>query len=109
MILIAAENCFNYQLNVNSLMRTRDISLNKMIPLNGSRGDILSHKSQLIKCIEVKHFYFLFFGRHLELHKEYNNLAIENSFNRFFGHLNVGLDTKNILSKLIKKLDMLKR
>ena len=32
-----------------------------------------------------------FFERHFELHKKYNNLAIEN---RFLGYLNVRLDTK---------------
>ena len=34
------------------------------------------------------------FGHHLELHKKYYILAIENSFNRLLGHLNVGLDTQ---------------
>ena len=43
-----------YQLIVNSLIMTRDMSLNKMIPLNRSPGDILNHKSQLQKCIDVK-------------------------------------------------------
>ena len=34
-----------YRLNVNSVILTRDRSLNNMIPLNESPGDILSHKS----------------------------------------------------------------
>ena len=34
-----------YQLNVNSLILTRDKSLNNMIPLNASPGEILNHKS----------------------------------------------------------------
>ena len=42
-----------YQLIVNSLIMTWDMSLNKMIPVNGSPGDILNHKSQLQKCIDV--------------------------------------------------------
>ena len=66
-----------YQSNVNSLIRTQAMSLNNMIPLNGSSGNILSHKSQLQKCIEVKYVIFChFFGRHLELHKKYYNLAV---------------------------------
>ena len=72
-----------YQPNVTSLDRTRDMSLNKMIPLNGSPGHILSLKSQLQNYIEVKY-----------VHKKYYNLAIENSFNRFLDLLYVGLDTK---------------
>ena len=79
----------------NSLIRTRAVSLNKMIPLNGTPGHILSHKSQFQKAIEVKYVIFRYFlGRHLELHKKYYNLAIENSLNRFHDLLNVGLDTK---------------
>ena len=101
MILIAAIlkiifwQFLRYQSNVNSMIRTRVMSLNKMIPLNGSSGHILGHKSQLQKCIDVKYVIFRhFFGRHLELHEKYYNLAIENSFNRFLDLLNVRLDTK---------------
>ena len=84
MILIAAilEIAFwqflRYQSIVNSLIMIREMSLNKMIPLNGSPGDILNHKSQLQKCIDVKYVIFLhLFRRHLRLHKKYYNLAIE--------------------------------
>ena len=34
-----------YRFNVNSLILTRARSLNNMIPLNASPGDILNHKS----------------------------------------------------------------
>ena len=34
-----------YRLSVNSPILTRDRSLNNMIPLNDSPGDILNHKS----------------------------------------------------------------
>ena len=34
-----------YRLSVNSLILTRDRSLNNMIPLNERPGDILNHKS----------------------------------------------------------------
>ena len=34
-----------YGLNINSLILTRDRSLNNMIPLNESPGDIFNHKS----------------------------------------------------------------
>ena len=34
-----------YRLNINSLILTRDRSLNNMIPLNESPGDIFNHKS----------------------------------------------------------------
>ena len=50
-ILIAAilKICFwsfiLYRLNVNSLILTRDRSLNSMIPLDAGPGDILNHKS----------------------------------------------------------------
>ena len=47
-----------YQLIVNSLIMTRDMALNKMIPFNGGPGDILNHKSQLQKCIDVKYVIF---------------------------------------------------
>ena len=47
----------------------------------------------------------IFFGRHLELHKKYYNLAIANIFNRFLELLDVGLDTKIIfLSRLRGKI-----
>ena len=39
-------------------------------------------------------FFLILFGRYLELHKKYYNLAIENIFSRFLVNLNVGLDTK---------------
>ena len=54
---------FRYQSNVNSLIRTRAMSLNKMIPLNGSPGHILSLKSQLRKYVEVKYVIFRHFLR----------------------------------------------
>ena len=114
MILIAAIlkiALWQFLLNrliVNGLIMTRDMCLNKMIPLNGCPGDILKHKSQLQKCIDVKYVIFrYFFRRYLGLHDKYYNLAIENSFNRFLDPLNVGLEAKNRLSKLIKTLDIL--
>ena len=63
-----------YQLIVNSLIMTRDMSLNKMITLNGSPGDILNHKSQLQQCIDVKYvILWHFFRLHLGFHENFGN------------------------------------
>ena len=71
------------------------MSLNKMIPLNGGPGNISGHKSKLQKCISVKYVICCLF---LDAILNYTilaitQLAIENSFNKFLGHLNVGVDT----------------
>ena len=47
-------------------------------------------------------FFLILFGRYLELHKKYNNLAIENIFSRFLVNLNVGLDTKIVFLSLLR-------
>ena len=80
-----------YRLNINSLILTCDRSLNNMIPLNESPGDILNHKSKLQKCIELKYVFFVIF---LDAILKYCNLAIKNSFNIFLDLLNVILVVK---------------
>ena len=48
MILLAAiSKIVFWQFFLQVFQLTRDMSLNKMIPFNGSPVDILSHKSQL--------------------------------------------------------------
>ena len=67
---------------------------------------VTNHNFKVCKG-KVCHFLSFFFGRHLELHKKYYNLAIENSFNRFLDHINASDIHQNRLSKLINWQDML--